>query len=343
MATIDDVAKKAKVSRMTVSRVINNSGYVKEETRLRINQAIDELKFKPNMIAKSLVTRKSRTVAYVMVNISDTFHNLVNKGFEAVAFENGNTTLMCNAHSASRVTDYINMLQERCIDGVVLHHLNITKKQVQELEESGVHCVLMDNEVDLPGVNCVNTDNMQGARLAVEHLIQKGHTRIGCMHGTLSCPKTDKVAYEDTFQYNIWRQRTKGFQETMKEAGLTDRYRYQGNGLSNLVPWFAKKTMDLILNDPEPPTALYCENDIMALSIINEMQERGMRIPDDMAVVGHDGLDLCRMVHPYLTTVAQPRYLMGKMSAAILIDAIEKNQSNTKVVLPPSFWIGETT
>ena len=85
MATIDDVAKKAKVSRMTVSRVINNSGYVKEETRLRINQAIDELKFKPNMIAKSLVTRKSRTVAYGMVNISDTFHKLVNKGFEAVA------------------------------------------------------------------------------------------------------------------------------------------------------------------------------------------------------------------------------------------------------------------
>ena len=208
MATIDDVAKKAKVSRMTVSRVINNSGYVKEETRLRINMAIDELKFKPNMIAKSLVTRKSRTIAYVMVNISDPFHNLVNKGFEAVAFENGYTTLMCDAHSASRVSDYINMLQERCIDGVVLHHLNITKKQVQELEASGVHCVLLDNEVELPEVNCVNTDNVQGARLAAEHLIKKGHTRIGCMHGTLRYPKTEKIASEDTFHYNIWKQRT---------------------------------------------------------------------------------------------------------------------------------------
>ena len=134
MATIDDVAKKAKVSRMTVSRVINNSGYVKEETRLRINQAIDELKFKPNMIAKSLVTRKSRTVAYVMVNISDTFHNLVNKGFEAVAFENGYTTLMCNAHSASRVTDYINMLQSNAT------RLDAINQTIKKYNQALVYC-----------------------------------------------------------------------------------------------------------------------------------------------------------------------------------------------------------
>lgn len=343
MATIDDVAKLAGVSRMTVSRVINNKGYVKEETRQKINRAIEDLHYQPNRIAQSLVTRKSRTIAYVMVNISDPFHNLVNKGLESVAFKQGYTTMMCDAHTESRVSDYIRMMKERCIDGVVLHHLDMTKQQVQELNEAGVHCVLMDNERDLSNVLTVNTDNREGARLAVQHLISRGHRRIGCVHGSLERPKMDSIAYEDTFQYNIWRQRTEGFKSAMVEADLSPELLFQGNGLTSLAPWFAKRMVGEILSSPKPPTALYCENDVMALAVINELQGRGVKIPGDMAIIGHDGLDICRMMHPYLTTMAQPRYQMGKVSAAMLIDSIEDRAVNEKVVLAPTLWIGETT
>lgn len=341
MATMDDVAKRANVSRMTVSRVINNSGYVKAETRQKINEAIEELKFKPNMFAKGLVTRKSRSIAYVMVNISNPYHNLVSKGFEAEAFEHGYTTMMCDAHTESRVTDYINMLQERCIDGILLHHLAITKEQVRELESAGIHCVMMDNETELEGVNSVNTDNRQGGRLAAEHLLSKGHTRIACIHGALYPIKRDSLTYEETFQFNIWKKRTEGFQSAIREAGLPDHYLYQGRGFGDVT--LTNLAIDRIFAEKERPTALYCENDFMAMTAIGVLQERGIRIPDDMAVVGHDGLEFCRMVHPYLTTIAQPRYQLGKNAAETLVHCIENKKEIVNLVLPPSVLEGETT
>lgn len=341
MATMDDVAKRANVSRMTVSRVINNSGYVKEETRKRINEAIEELKFKPNMFAKGLVTRKSRSIAYVMVNISNPYHNMVSKGFEAEAFEHGYTTMMCDAHTASRVTDYINMLQERCIDGVVLHHLAITIEQVRELESAGIHCVMMDNETDLENVSSINTDNRQGGRLAAKHLLAKGHTRIACIHGALYPIKRESLTYEETFQFNIWKKRTEGFQSVMREAGLPDYYLYQGRGFGDVA--LTNLAIDQIFAEKERPTALYCENDFMAMTAVGVLQERGIRIPEDMAVVGHDGSDFCRIVHPYLTTIAQPRYQLGTVAAKTLIQSIEKKTEQVNLVLPPSVQEGETT
>ena len=341
MATMDDVAKRANVSRMTVSRVINNSGYVKEETRQRINEAIEDLKFKPNMFAKGLVTRKSRSIAYVMVNISNQYHNMVSKGFEAEAFEHGYTTMMCDAHTAGRVTDYVNMLKERCIDGVLLHHLAITEEQVRELESAGIHCVIMDNETDLDGVNSVNTDNKQGGRLAAEHLLSKGHTRIACIHGALYPIQRDSLTYEETFQFNIWKKRTEGFQSVMREAGLPDHYLYQGRGFGDVT--LTNLAIDQMFAEKERPTALYCENDFMAMTAIGVLQERGVRIPEDMAVIGHDGLEFCRIVHPYLTTIAQPRYQLGKTAAETLVQCIEKKKEKVNLVLPPSVQEGETT
>lgn len=341
MATMDDVARRANVSRMTVSRVINNSGYVKEETRQRINEAIEELKFKPNMFAKGLVTRKSRSIAYVMVNISNPYHNMVSKGFEAEAFEHGYTTMMCDAHTESRVTDYINMLQERCIDGVLLHHLAITEAQVRELEGAGIHCVMMDNETELEDASSVNTDNEQGGRLAAEHLLSKGHTRIACIHGALYPVKREALTYEETFQFNIWKKRTEGFRSVMREAGLPDHYLYPGRGFGDAA--LTNLAIDQIFAEKERPTALYCENDFMAMTAIGVLQERGIRIPEDMAVVGHDGLEFCRIVHPHLTTIAQPRYQLGKTAAETLVQCIEKKKEKVNLVLPPRLQEGETT
>ena len=125
MATIEDVARRAGVSRMTVSRVINKSGYIKKETNERVLKAIEELKFRPNMVAKTLVTRRNRVLAYVMVNISDPFHNLVSQGFESVAFREKYTTMMCDTHSPSRELDYINLFLDHRIGGAVFHHLAI--------------------------------------------------------------------------------------------------------------------------------------------------------------------------------------------------------------------------
>ena len=343
MATIDDVAKRVGLSKMTVSRVINNSGYVKEATRLKVQKAIEELQYSPNMIAKTLATKRSNTLAYVMVNISDPFHNLVSKGIETVSFHNQYTVMMCDAHYTSREQDYISMFSSILLGGAIFHHLAITKEQIEGMQAAGMKCVLIDNEVVIHGVNTICTDNHYGAKLAVDHLFYKGHRRIGCVYGYLKRHREQDPLYEDTFQFNIWRNRTKGFQDAIRRHGLATDLMFQSNGRIELAVPYSKKILDRILAMDDRPTALYCENDIMAIAIINEMMERGMKVPDDMAIVGHDGLDICTMIHPHITTIAQPRYEMGMRAATILLDSISNNVPAKTEILKPSLLIGETT
>ncbi len=343
MATIDDVAKRAGVSRMTVSRAINNSGYIKKTTKERIQQAIDELKYRPNLVAKTLVTRRNRTIAYVMVNISDPFHNMVSRGLESVAFKSQYTTMMCDTHLPSRELDYINMFMDHRLGGVIFHHLAINQQQVDELVEGGVQCVMMDNEEQLEGISAVNTDNHLGGAMAVEYLASKGHTRIACIHGALERPKGEDIPYEDTFQFNFWRQRTAGFTDKMKELGLEPAGYFESNGRIEYATQLAEPIMDEILGMDNRPQALYCENDMIAITVLNALQSRGISVPGDMAVIGHDGLDICSMRHPYITTIAQPRYEMGTTAARLLIDQIENKTPSRTVVLAPSLLIGETT
>jgi DNA-binding LacI/PurR family transcriptional regulator len=278
-----------------------------------------------------------------MVNISDPFHNYVSQGLESVAYDRGYTTLVCDAHSPGRVADYIVMLQQRAIDGAVFHHLDITPGQVSELKSSGVHSVLMDNESVVEGAGNLITDNGYGARLATEHLIARGHKTIACMHGTLQRPRQKDVPFEDTFQFGIWRERTRGFQDAMRSHGLDDGNLYKGNGLSHLAPGYARRALDHMMTLPDRPTAIYCENDIMAIAVLNDLLERGLKVPDDLAIVGHDGLDLAQMIHPRLTTVAQPRYEMGSAAGRMLIESIEDGVLDELVTLSPKLLLGETT
>jgi LacI family transcriptional regulator len=173
-STIDDVAKLAGVSKMTVSRVVNNSGYVKQATRRRVNEAIEALKFRPNMVARGLATGRNHVIAYMMIDISDPFHNLVSQGIEAACYENGYTAMMCDIHSRERETDYLNMLTDRQIDGAVLHHLDISGETAEALERAGVRCVLLDNEHTVEGVCNVETDNYGGGYMAARHLAGRG-------------------------------------------------------------------------------------------------------------------------------------------------------------------------
>jgi LacI family transcriptional regulator len=343
VATISDVAKLAGVSRMTVSRVINQKGPVTEKTRNIVNSAIKELNFRPNIVAKSLVTKKTHTIAYVMVNIADPFHSTVSKGIETCSYLEGYTTMICDTHSKHREQDYIHLLIDRGIDGAVFHHLAFTEAQVQGLEDSGVKCVLMDNEIDLPHTCEVNTDNYAGAMMAVDHLVSRGHRRIACIHGVLKRPRGKSIPYEDTFQYNIWRQRTQGYLNGLQRHNLPREYLYQGNGLEEIAVVCIPRCLEMILREKERPTAVYCENDIMAIMFLNAMIEKGLKAPNDIAVMGHDGLSICRMLHPYITTIAQPCYEMGYHAAAMLIQRIRNPIAVQKSLLKPQLNIGETT
>lgn len=348
MATINDVATLAGVSRQSVSRVLNGKGYVGEATRERVNEAIKVLNYRPNMLAKALVTRHNRTLAYAMTNISDPFHNLVNQGFEAASFEKGYTSMMCDIHSAAREKDYINMFMDHCIGGVAFHHLAMKEEQLLELKKAGVCCVLLDNETEIPGFASVSTDNYQGGYMAGKYLASLGHRKIGCVHGiidpTESHRNKENLPYEDTFQFNIWRRRTEGFLAAMREYGLSTEYMYQSHARYDYASEYTVKIVEKIFSGKERPSALYCENDIIAIAILKRLQEVGVRVPEDIAIMGHDGLDICQIIlHPHLTTVSQPRYDMGYQVASMLIHEIENGKAAKSIVLQPTLQIGETT
>ena len=340
--TIEDVARLAGVSRMTVSRVINRSGYIKHETEEKVIHAINELGYRPNMLAKSLVTKKSKTLAYVMINISDPFHNQVSKGIESVAYKKQYITFLCDTHSRQREEDYINMFMDNRIGGAIFHHLFITEEQIKKMSDNGVKCVLMDNEIDLDHVSTVNSDNYAGGKLAGQYLISKGHQKIGVIRPPLKPISNPNIPYENTFQFRMWQERTRGFMDALHSADLEPVSFYE-----TLVRFeYAKLSMADIVNNvlasPVKISALYCEDDIMAFGVMDELWKHGVKVPDDIAVIGHDGLDMCHMVHPYLTTVAQPRYEMGRYAGELLIDEIEGKSQPRKITLQPTLMPGET-
>lgn len=342
LVTIADVAKRANVSMMTVSRVINSNGHVSEQTRMRVQEAIDLLGYRPNMLAKGLATGRSKLIAYVMSNLSDPFHSLVSKGIENACFDRSYTVIICDTGSDQRVEDCIDMLIDRQIDGAIFHHLNMSQEQISRLSNGNVRCVMIDNEEELQEVSSVDSDNYQGGMMATEHLIAKGHRNIGCITGFLNDPGSCEE-YIDEFQRKIWRDRTQGYLDALKTAGLPRGVIYEGSGGLKQGFLLAQGYIREIMQLPEPPTALYCGNDVIALGALSELLEMKAPVPERMAIVGHDGLEMSTILYPRVTTIVQPRYEMGFTAANMLLDIIEHCAPVEHKVICSTLFQGDTT
>ena len=178
--------------------------------------------------------------------------------------------------------------------------------------------------------------------MAAEHLWERGHRRIGCVHGELTPSNgTSSIRYKDTFQFRIWQQRTRGFVDALAEHGLQPAGFFLSNGRLELAEQTSYDIVDKILSSEEPITALYCEDDVMALTVYKRLQERGIKVPEQIAVMGYDGLDMIKMLHPQITTVEQPRYEMGRQAAQLLIEQIEQGTKIWEDIFV--LLIGETT
>lgn len=342
LVTITDVAKRANVSMMTVSRVINNSGHVSVETRRRVQEAIDLLNYRPNMLAKGLATGRSKLIAYVMSNLSDPFHSLVSKGIENACFDRSYTVIICDAGSDQRVEDCMDMMIDRQIDGAIFHHLKMSPEQVARLAAGNVRCVMIDNEVELPDVSSVDSDNYQGGMMATRHLIAKGHRSIGCITGYLEDPGSCEE-YIDEFQRKIWRDRTQGYLDALEGEGLAPSALYEGSGGLKQGFLLAQGYVREIMRMPDPPTALYCGNDVIALGALSELLEMKVPVPERMAVVGHDGLEMSTILYPRVTTIVQPRYEMGFTAANMLLDLIEEDAPIEHKIMVSTLFQGDTT
>ncbi|MGI6132765.1 MAG: LacI family DNA-binding transcriptional regulator [Bacillota bacterium] len=307
IATIYDVAKKVGVSTATVSRALSNSGYVRKDLKEQIQQVARAMDYQPNSLARGLVTKESHILGLIMPDISNPFFPAIARGVEDVANENGYNVLLCNTDGSSgKETDYINVLRSRQADGVIFTTSQVNPKNARILIDAGIPVVLADRRMNI-ACDSVVAENVGGAYRAVRHLLDLGHTRIGIISGPMGVATSD--------------ERIEGYKRALLEGGVAVRDDLIREG--NYRQHSGYECTCSLLELPDPPTAVFACNDLMAVGALSALEDRGLRAPDDVAVVGYDDITIASVTRPKLTTVAQPKYEMGAIACRMLIERLK--------------------
>lgn len=319
--TIRDVATRAGTSVSTVSRVLTKSGPVAEDTRRRITEAIAELGYKPNALARSLVQKRTGAIGVVLPDVTNPFCAEVLRGMGDVAAMHGFHLLLVNADlSPAKETEGLAVLQEKQVDGVVYTSGAVTpalRETFRELRRPVVLAATHDPEGEFSGVL---VDSRRGAAMAVQYLADLGHRRIAAITG----PLRDPIAGLPRWEGYCDGARSRGFEIS---PGLVAEGDYQlDSGY-----W----AMNRLLNQREVPTAVVAASDMMAIGAINAVLDRGMRVPEEISVVGFDNIWMAAAVRPALTTVAQPMYDIGAKTIGLLSKALSEAAAGE----PTTLWI----
>jgi LacI family transcriptional regulator len=310
MSTISDVAKRAGVSTMTVSRVINRSGYISQETEERVNKAISELGFVPNALARSLRFKQTKTIALVLTDITNPFFTTLARGVEDAASENGFTVMFSNTdESPDEEAALLTTLLQKQVDGVLLVPAGSSKEPVVYLQERSIPVVVLDRRVPGVCVDIVRCDSIPGAYAITRHLIDLGHRRIAMLSGPLGISTS--------------ADRAQGFRQAMEEAGIEIEPQWlhygqftQGSGYS--------LAQTLLPRSPRP-TAIFAGNNFIAVGAYTALREAGLRVPEDISLVTFDDLSSKFVLEPFLTTVDQPAYDMGYQAMKRLLECMSSD------------------
>ncbi len=326
MSTIGDVAERAGVSKMTVSRVINQSGYSSQATRERVEQAIAELGYVPNALARSLRFKKTRTLALVITDITNPFFTTVARGVEDVASEQGFSVMFCNTdESRDEEARYLNVLAQKQVDGVLLVPSRSAPDSARYLSARKVPFVVIDRRIPGISVDTVRGNSFQGAYALTQHLIALGHQRIAVLSGPQAVTTgSDRIL---------------GYREAMEEAGLAIE-----EGLILSASFTAQggyRMAGLALAQTPRPTALLAGNNFIAFGALRYLQETGLRAPDDLSVVTFDDLPEAINFDPFLTAAAQPAYEMGQRATTLLLERLANPGPYTaqEIVMPVRLMI----
>jgi LacI family transcriptional regulator len=303
--TTHDVAAKAGVSQPTVSLVLsrNARARVAPETRARVLQAAAELGYRPNVVARSLVQRRSYALGIIVPDLRNPFFADVISGAERVAVAEGYATLLCEA-SLTPAERHLETLQGRLIDGVIIDSLGAASLPEGVLE--GLNVVLIDEPSERwPGVA---SDALGAGRLAAEHLLALGHRRVGFVG-----PAVDVHGF---------RMRERGFVAALRAAGLAVDSAHLRRTPATVEGGRQAMRALLALPAAARPTALFCANDLLALGALKACSAAGVRVPTELSIVGCDDIEMATLVTPELTTIAVPARELGARAARLLIRAI---------------------
>ncbi len=315
MATIRDVAERAGVSVSTVSHVINGTRRVSRETQERVQAAMTALHYQPNRLARSLRSRRTQTLGVLLPNSANPFFAQVLLGIEAAGYDHGYNVILGNANDdPRRELAYLDILLSKQVDGVVLVSTGAYGAALDFLMAHDAPVVMVDRSpgeaYDSFQIDTVFVENTRGGVLATEYLLRLGHRAIGCISGpSLLTSSAERVI---------------GYRQALIEAGVgVDETLIVAGDFQHESGYRACREL---LARPSPPTALFVCNDLMAVGALCAAHEAGLRVPEDISIVGFDDIPLASFSVPRLTTVAQPARQLGARAVALLVSRLKDRQ-----------------
>ncbi len=317
MATIKDVARLAGVSTTTVSHVINKTRFVAETTQEKVMKAVEELNYAPSAVARSLKCNSTRTIGMLVTQSTNLFFSEVISGVESYCYRQGYTLILCNTGGIyEKQRDYIRMLAEKRVDGILVMCSDFTEELNEMLNRhTNIPKVVMDWGPESSQADKIMDNSEEGGYIATKYLIDNGHTDIACLSGHF-----DKLAC---------KERIVGFRRAMAEANLpvNEDWILEGNFECDTAVLVADKITAM----EKRPTAVFCFNDTMALGLMSRLQQNGIKVPDDVSVVGYDNIELAEYFSPPLTTIHQPKRRVGKNAFEILLERIKDKDHEKRI------------
>lgn len=312
--TIQDVAEKADVSVATVSHVINETRYVSPELTERVKDAMEKLDYQRNAVARGLKTQATHTIGLLLSDISNPFFSSLMRGAESVTTGKGYSIIVSNSDETLEKEElYIDVLRQRQIDGLIIAPTGKDDSKIKKLKEEDIPFVFVDRKMENVSAPYVLSENIQGAKQAAEHLIQKGHSNIGLVGGLCSVTTT--------------RERIEGYKKALEdhEISINENLIVYGN---SQVQGGVEAT-NTLLQLKDPPTAIFSTNNLMTIGVMKSIKQNGLRCPEDVALVGFDDFEWASLFEPTLTTVAQNPYQIGKKAAEVLFEVLEQEGNIT--------------
>ena len=315
--TIKDIAKEAGVSRTTVSRVLNNSGYVREETRQRILEIMEKLNYTPSAIARSLSTNKTNTIGVIVPQINDPFFGEIIRGISEVSTEYDLNIILCNTEdNIDKEFKFLEVLQKQRIQGIIitptLAKSDRNKNFLKKLKDSGIPIILIDGHVKYTNFSGVFIDHVQGGFDATEALIKEGHKKIAIVTGHMDSRPA--------------RERLQGYKEALiaSDIEINENYILFGDYTYETSYRLIKE----VLNLKERPTALFISSNLMMLGCIKALNELKLSIPDDIGLIGFDKIDVLNIIGMDISFVNGPTFELGKTAMKMLNNSLENNDNN---------------
>ena len=304
---IREVAKRAGVSLGTVSNVLNRPEIVAQETRRRVQLAIEEIGFVRNGSARQLRAGNSQYIGLVMLDVANPFFTEVARGVEDAANEAGYVVILCNSDdSLEKESHYLQVLEEQRARGVLITPVQSDASYLQRFRKRGIAVVLLDRPSRIKDLCSVAVDDVRGGELATTHLLEQGHVRIGFVHGPLSIRQC--------------ADRRRGVLRAVRTAGLDPDQVIVDITASAQNVREGEESGEKLLGAKIKPTAVFCANDLLALGLMRALIKRGISIPGDMALVGYDDVEFASVLSTPLTSIRQPKYELGRTAAELLLD-----------------------